>query len=254
MAALRPSFVLTLASIGVATIGGCSGMLSNHDVIRVDSPNVMSSAPQLTRDGVRAVERGKLGVAETTFKRAIRADETYGPAHNNLGRVYFQRRDLQRAAKAFGWAIDFMPGRPEPMNNLAMVYEAAGKSEDAIELYQAAHEARPDEPEYLANLVRARILRGDQGEQVRSELQTLKFIENRPEWIAWVDRTLALSLPSNALLKKRQQEESLSSLNRERGFPLLDDESSSESTELELTSPRNDFESLQPLIDSVEHF
>lgn len=252
MAALR-SFVLTLVLIGVVTTAGCSGLVGNHDVIRVDSPGGFASAQQFTRDGVAAVERGDFDVAVAAFKRAIRIDETYGPAHNNLGRVYFQRRDLQRAAKAFGWAIDFMPDRPEPMNNLAMVYEAAGKRNEAIELYQAAHELRPNEPEYLANLVRARILGGEDGDVIRSELQTLKFIEHRPEWLSWVERQLALASPDDSRTKNLDLDNAGYALDRDRTVPR-DDEPVSDSIELELITPSNELVPLPPSVDSVEHF
>lgn len=188
---MRSSIVLTLALCGIAALGGCTGMRNGGDVIRVDRRLGFRNAKQWVEVGVRHVQRGEVELGEEAFKNSIQVDETYGPAHNNLGRVYFQRRDLKRAAEAFDWAMKFMPDRPEPANNLGLAFEAGGKLTEAIELYRTAKTLAPENSEYLANFVRARIRRGDRGADLRSELQTLKFIEKRPEWTDWVDRHLA---------------------------------------------------------------
>jgi len=191
MLAVRPSLVLTLALCGIAALGGCTGMRNAGDVIRVDSRLGFRNAKQWVEVGARHVQRGEAELGEEAFKNAIRVDNSYGPAHNNLGLVYFQNRDLKRAAEAFDWAMKYMPDRPEPANNLGLAFEAGGKLNDAVDLYRSAHTLAPENSEYLANLVRARIRRGDRGADLHSELQTLKFIEKRPEWTDWVDRNLA---------------------------------------------------------------
>lgn len=190
MASLRLSLALTLAFIGLA---GCTGVPNRGDIIRVDGGAGALEAKQLTQKGIRHVQNGDLELAKSTFQKAIRADETYGPAHNNLGRVYFEDGDLRRSAEAFAWAMEFMPGRPEPVNNLGMAYEKGGKTDKAIDLFETAHANEPSNPEYLANLVRARLRRGDRGADLHRQLRELKFVEDRPEWVSWVDRHLATS-------------------------------------------------------------
>jgi hypothetical protein len=70
----------------------------------------------------------------------------------------------------------------------------AGRLEDAIAMYYTAHELEPTNPEYLGNLTRARIRRGDRDEMLRHELQQLLFIDARPDWIDWAEDQLALVL------------------------------------------------------------
>lgn len=237
--------MLTLAWFGIAGLGGCAGILNDPNMIRVSSPHVgFNDARQLTRNGVNAFQRGEVESAVASFNQAIRVDESYGPAHNNLGRVYFQQGELKRAADAFSWAMEFMPGRPEPINNLGLILESTGKIDEAIELYQSAHATMPDEPEYLANLVRARIRRGDRGADVRGELQSLKFIENRSEWSLWVDENLALLRHGETNLNGAPSSgETMFPSARERvssSLPTFNDTPIQTSVGPELVSPEND--------------
>lgn len=197
MATLRPSLMLKLALFGVVGLVGCRSIRNVGDVIRVEGG--AERAREWTQRGIEYNQRGESGQAEESFKKAIRADETHGPAHNNLGHVYFQRGEWKRSAEAFQWAMNFLPGRPEPVNNLGLVLEAAGKLGEAIAHFESAHALMPDSPEYLGNLVRARLRRGDRGADVRKALQSLRFIETRPDWKAWVDEQLAL-VPGNEAL------------------------------------------------------
>ena len=167
--------------------------MDNSEVIRVDASSIVCGTPQeLTRAGVTAMQQCNYALAETYFKQSIQLDETYAPAYNNLGRIYFQRGDNRRATEAFSLAMEFMPGRPEPVNNMGLVYETAGMLDKAIDFYWQARELSPDNPEYIANSLRARIRRGDRGAEIQADLQALRLIEHRPEWTAWVDDNLAL--------------------------------------------------------------
>jgi tetratricopeptide (TPR) repeat protein len=174
---------------------GCSSLVRSPNYIRVEAQRDPQLASQLNQSGVRHVHRGDLAKAEAEFISAIRADEAFGPAHNNLGRVYFHRRDLRLAAGSFQRASELMPDRVEPINNLGLAYETGGRLDEALEMYQSAHGLAPDDPEYLGNLVRLRLRRGERNEQLQEELSRLVFIEVRPEWVKWAQYHLALSKP-----------------------------------------------------------
>lgn len=184
---------LALIWCGLAGCFGCQTVADNSEVIRVNATDVIcGNAEELTQSGIVAFRKGDLETAETLFKNAVQLDETYAPAYNNLGRIYFQRGDSKHAADSFSMAMELMPGRPEPINNMGLIYESANMLEQAIDFYSQAIETAPNNSEYLANLLRARIRRGDRGPDIRAELQSLRLMENRPEWIAWADRNLAL--------------------------------------------------------------
>lgn len=131
--------------------------------------------------------------AEDHLQRALVADVTYGPAHNSLGVLYLWRRDLYLAAWEFEYAQKLMPESCEPLYNLGIVYEEAGKLDQAIEYYQMALDIEPTNPHVLGNLARARIRYGDPIEAVRPLLEELRFADKRPDWLAWAAEQLGLN-------------------------------------------------------------
>ncbi|HEV8607960.1 MAG TPA: tetratricopeptide repeat protein [Tepidisphaeraceae bacterium] len=134
---------------------------------------------------LRLLDEGKLEEAESHLKRALEADVMYGPAHNNLGLVYYHQSKLYPAAWEFQSAIKLMPYQPEPRNNLGLVFEKAGKISNAAEAYEKARQMEPDNPEYLANLARAKIRRGDRDLETKKLLEELVLKDSRPQWSQW---------------------------------------------------------------------
>jgi Flp pilus assembly protein TadD len=137
------------------------------------------------------IDQGKLGDAESALKKALTADVMHGPAHNNLGKVYFQQGKFYLAAWEFQYAAKLMPNRPEPLNNLGLVFEAVGKLDDAVTNYSKALATEPDNAEFIGNAARARLRRGDRDEQVKNLLSDLVLKDTRPEWVAWAREKLA---------------------------------------------------------------
>ena len=139
----------------------------------------------------RLIERGDWPAAEAALKEALAADVMYGPAHNNLGKVYFHQGKLYLAAWEFQYAAKLMPNVPEPKNNLGLVFESAGKLDEAVSSYDEAMRIEPDNPQFIGNLARARMRRGDRDESVRELLSSLVLRETRPEWADWARTRLA---------------------------------------------------------------
>ena len=92
-------------------------------------------------------------------RSALEADVTFGPAHNNLGRVYYHQGQLYLDAWEFQYAIKLMPYQPEPKSNLGLVLEAANKLDEAIKNYDEAMNLEPENPQFLGNDARARARR-----------------------------------------------------------------------------------------------
>jgi tetratricopeptide (TPR) repeat protein len=78
--------------------------------------------------------------AEELLRQARRADLLHGPAHNDLGVVHLRRQMLYEDASELAWAKKPMRGHPDPRVNLGLVMEAAGRTDDALESYEAALE------------------------------------------------------------------------------------------------------------------
>ncbi|MEM6771852.1 MAG: tetratricopeptide repeat protein [Bacteroidota bacterium] len=155
----------------------------------------MSQCHRGEDNGHQQLESGDLETAERLLKDALTADVMHGPAHNNLGQVYYQQKRYYEAAWEFQYAIRLMPHQPIPRNNLGMVYEATGKLVDAAEQYALAVAEEPDNPVLLGNLARTKIRLGEQSSELRELLQQIVIKDTRPEWRVWAEQQLNL-MPS----------------------------------------------------------
>jgi Flp pilus assembly protein TadD len=142
------------------------------------------------------IRQGKYDEAEKALNRAIDADVMFGPARNNRGLVYYHQGRLYEAAHEFQYAIKLMPHQPEPRNNLGLVFEAAAdhlgpaKLAEAVGAYEEARRMEPDNPEFIGNLARTKIKRGDRDDATQKLLEELVFKDTRPEWRDWARTNL----------------------------------------------------------------
>ncbi len=134
-----------------------------------------------------------LSEAENHLQKALVADVTHAPSHNSLGVLYLWQHKLYLAAWEFEYANKLVPWSYEPLHNLGMVYDTAGKPEQAAEFYQMAYEVAPKNPEVIGNLARVLLQRGDSVEAVRPLLEELKMVDNRQEWLAWATELLGIN-------------------------------------------------------------
>lgn len=177
-----------------ASVVGCASLTdTNESIIRIHSGQDTGRASRLTLSGVKAMESGYLDHAAEKFLEAVKADETYGPAHNNLGLLHYERGNFYQAVLAFERAMELMPHDPVVFYNLGLTLQAAGKVHEALDLYWQAVEMEPTNPNFLGNLVRLRVQLGEDGPEVTTQLQDLALIETRPDWRRWADRQLALT-------------------------------------------------------------
>ena len=183
---------LCLIVLAIAMIVGCQ---SRSVIVKTDGPKQrdMRLATQKTAQAVELIKKRQFDKAEHLLDEAIEADPFTGIAHNNLGLVYYHQGRLYEAAREFQHAVKLLPYHPEPANNLGMVYESAGKLDDAVEQYATANELEADNPAVLGNLIRARIRRGDDRNDMREQLTELVMKETRPEWLEWARLQLGLA-------------------------------------------------------------
>src|SRR5687767_169946 len=194
----------TLALTLVPLLAGCGTQSPRPAAGRYETvaPAPNRNADAARQQNARAValmDAGDHAGAEAALKAALAADVMCGPAHNNLGKVYFRQGKLYLAAWEFQYAMKLMPNQPEPPNNLGLVFEAAGKLDDAAESYGKAVALEPDNIHALGNLARARVRRGDHDADLRALLEKLVLRETRPDWLAWERGVLSrLQAPQGA--------------------------------------------------------
>jgi Tfp pilus assembly protein PilF len=162
-----------------------------YETISQDPRRNTDLAKQKNTLAIAQINQNKYPDAEKLLKEALDADVTYGPAHNNLGKVYFQEHQLYLAAWEFQYASKLMPDVPEPRNNLGLVLESVGKLDEAVGCYDEALKMGPDNAQFLGNDARARYRRGDRDGYLRSMLQDLLLRDTRSDWSAWAKEELA---------------------------------------------------------------
>ena len=158
--------------------------------IRGDVTRNTAAARADTARALKLIEDKKFAEAEPVLRRAIEADPTYGPAHNNLGLVYYQLGRLYDAAWEFQNAIKLLPDQPQPHNNLGLVLESALKFNEAELADTEAHHLSPQNPEYAGNLARVRIRLGERDEETRRLLEIVITADPRPDWVEWARSNL----------------------------------------------------------------
>ncbi len=185
-----------------------------------------------------------LADAEQCLHESLLADKSFGPAHNTLGKLYFDQKKFYLAAWEFEFAMKTMPNRPEPVNNLGLVYESVGQNDQAIVHYHQAVEMAPENAQYLGNLIRARIRRGDCSADLYLMLENLIFLDNRQPWVQWAK----LQLGSGKF------DGGISSVNSYDGSDLNSAEPIPAQPALETAEPRSTVEpSLEPSLEpSIE--
>ena len=148
-------------------------------------------AKALNDQAVQLIAKADYNGAEKLLLKAVEADGDFGPAQNNLGVVYYSQSESYSAAQHFLLAAALLPRDPEPRNGLGLVFESSNRFDDAVSYYDRASALGPSNIEYVGNAARARIRRGDRGDDVRAMLTRIIAEDTRAEWNQWARQTLA---------------------------------------------------------------
>ncbi|WP_371371882.1 tetratricopeptide repeat protein [Sporomusa aerivorans] len=116
-----------------------------------------SYAPAYNNLGLIFKNTERLGEAEACFCRAIELDSKNWHAYNNLGLVFLDVGDLQQAEACFRKATELYVNSPAIYNNLGIALEEQYQLFEAEKAYERAVQLKPDFPEAHHNL--GRILR-----------------------------------------------------------------------------------------------
>ena len=184
--------LLCVFALGACTSSSKPDLDSDEDYRTINAGPLRdtSAARQANAQGLEHLDAGELYQAEQAFKRAIQADVEFGPAHNNLGKIYFLKRDYYLAAHEFDDAIKLMPKHAGPHNNLGLTLIEAGKLDDAVLSLRKAVTIDPNTIEYQSNLARALVQRGDKTQEVITLLRAVALRDDRVEWRVWASHQL----------------------------------------------------------------
>jgi hypothetical protein len=186
---------LIIAIAALTAIVGCSTFDLNGSKVhrvRVENGLDVELSQKKNEAGLKHLRKGALEKAERDFQAAISANRNSGAAHNNLGKVYLLRGQHYMAAQEFDRAVELMPNRFEPVLNLGLVYENVDRFAEAEEHYAIAYDMDPNHPDVLAHYARVRVRQQLFDEQTKALLESLVFVDSRPDWIAWARELLNL--------------------------------------------------------------
>jgi Tfp pilus assembly protein PilF len=81
---------------------------------------------------------------ETLWIKTEKTSPSGPNIHNNMGAIYQQKGDLQKAIQEFSLAIQINPGYADAFHNLANTYQQAGMTAEAVDSYKKAIEINPN--------------------------------------------------------------------------------------------------------------
>jgi tetratricopeptide (TPR) repeat protein len=137
------------------------------------------------RSGLQNQEEGKFGAAEQDFLKAIALDADNAEAHYNLGFLYEEWQDLERAKKEYQVALG--GDLPEAYNNLGRLYLLEKKYDRAAAIFATGLDLAKEQKSYpdeqyslLKNLGWVRLQQGWYVE-AQKHLQDAIEISSNPE-------------------------------------------------------------------------
>lgn len=129
-------------------------------------------------------QAGRLGDAESAYRRALTVAGPQPVLCFNLANVLYALGKKDRAAERFCQAVEMDPEYVEAWNNLGNVLGDLEEFEDAIHAYRCAIDLAPDYPDPHYNLAETYRLVGDRGS---ARIHWLAYLEIDPE-SPWADR------------------------------------------------------------------
>lgn len=98
----------------------------------------------LNKAGIAHHQMGDLDTARKLYEKAIKLKKDYAEAINNLGAVWYAKKNYRRATSQYQKAIKLAPLSASMHSNLGTAYFARKKYDDAAQAYQIALQLDPD--------------------------------------------------------------------------------------------------------------
>lgn len=118
-------------------------------------------ASAMLERGLHFEEAGRLAEAEQAYRSAVHFDPARPAIYRALGRVLQKRERREDAIAAYLQVLPLDPTSFETHNDLGVLYAEAGDLQRAVKHFETAVRLRPDDAGARANLVRARALLRD---------------------------------------------------------------------------------------------
>lgn len=112
---------------------------------------VYNSEPMMPPAGSPPGVQGENNIDETgkrammqSLESKVAEDPGNLAAWKQLGHIYFDNDEFEKAIRAYGKAIEIEPGNPDILTDLGVMYRRAGKPKKAVESFERAIAADPE--------------------------------------------------------------------------------------------------------------
>lgn len=126
--------------------------INNHDKLNDNSVSEDPEARRYYNVGMEEAKDGNCERAIEYYKEAVRIDENFAFAWDNMGICYRRLAQYDKAIEAYEKSLSVSPGGKMPLQNLAIVYEYRKEYQKAVDAYKKMGEYFPDDPEVLYGL------------------------------------------------------------------------------------------------------
>ena len=119
----------------------------------LDVKNKTTDSPKVLTSLANAFDNyGYIDEAIKYYNQAIDLDKNYAKAQNNLGVIYFIKRDINLSLSHLNNALEANPKYIEALYNLATIYQSLDKQREAITLYDRLLNISPSHFKALNNI------------------------------------------------------------------------------------------------------
>lgn len=141
------------------------------------------------RDHGRTEEADKLSRrAVDEYRAALAISGDMPEAWNNLGIQLMHLQDYLGASEAFNFAIQQSPTDPRPCENMGIVYDRTGWSEESLKYFDMALDRSPNYLPALRGAIKAAHLLGQADQTRLDQVRRALMIETDPEMREFFER------------------------------------------------------------------
>jgi tetratricopeptide (TPR) repeat protein len=137
----------------IVALSLCAACMALH---AQQQDEVTPQVQQLYAQAQAAQQRQDIPTAIEKYREMIRLAPHLAAAYNNLGRLYFNRRDYEHAAQTLSHGLKLNPNMPTASAMLGVSYLETGQVQKAEEPLETALRANPKDP--LVQMALAKVL------------------------------------------------------------------------------------------------
>lgn len=186
----------------------------SHDKLLDNSVSEDPEARRYYSLGIQESNDGNYERALEYYKEAVRVDDNFAFAWDNIGFCNRKLGNYEEALAAYEKSLSISPKGTMPLQNIAIVYEYMGEYHKAIDAYKRMGEIYPDDPEvnYGIGRIYAEMLEEDEIALDYICKAFLKYIEIKSPYRS--DAELLFSIVFKRMKEKGKEDEFIRILNK----------------------------------------